>query len=181
MDPDKLKQLTEIFSNIGGDTKPIEKPKKQRKKREYNDDEREVMRERMAKMRALSLEKRQAKAEEKKKSPPKKQIVIDDELNLLKQELENLKLQLTNKPPIINDTPPIIEKPKLNLTNLLNKYNDTNKRSINDTKITNEIIIPDVCIKEVPPNIQDNKIAFITEPEPELSVNDIQKLFSRRY
>jgi hypothetical protein len=133
MDPEKLKQLSDIFANINVDSKGTEKPeKKQRKKREYTDEAKEKMRERMAKMREISLLKRQSKAEEKKKNPPKK---INDEVDELKKELENLKLKLSN----------------------------TNKTDINDNKNINTDNVAIICPEEIPPTIStNNKIINLT-------------------
>lgn len=190
MDAEKIKQLSEIFSNMSVDTKDTEKPeKKPRKKREYTDEQKEKMRERMAKMREASLLKRQAKAQEKKKNPPKK---INDEVDELKKELENLKLKLsdTNKTDIndnknINTDNVAIIRPEeipatistnnktIDLTNLFKQYK---KPVINNIKTCNEINKPvQHIIKE------------IKEPEPEpikpeylMHIDDINKLYGSK-
>lgn len=190
MDPEKIKQLSEIFSNMSVDSKDTEKPeKKQRKKREYTDEAKQKMQQRMAKMREASLLKRQSKAEEKKKNPPKK---INDEVDELKKELENLKLKLsdTNKTDIndnknINtDNVAIIRNEEIpatistnnkiiNLTNLFKQYK---KPVINNIKIPHDIVKP---IQHTVKEIEKPEPAKI-QPEYLTHIDDINKLYGSK-
>lgn len=106
----------------------------------------------MAKMREASLKKRQEKAIEKKKNPPKPKKKIDDEVDDLKNEIQELKKLLDNNKPVINDS-----------------------------KITNTDNVADVCIKKVSPNIQTNTNIdldlFFKDEKP--VINDIKTSYEK--
>lgn len=174
MDKEKLAKLAELFTNMSADDEPepvaepvAEKPakiKKERKKREYTADQKKEIDQRMAKMREISLAKRQATAIENKNNKPKKvreisKDVIEmkskmSDIDILKAEINELKTSLhksmESKQPITENKPVLSTPPK--------------KEPVKEQ--------PKPIIKLPPPPVEP--------PKPEPSVRDILNLYGKR-
>jgi len=171
MDKDKIKKLAELFTTMSADDKPAETPtekpdekapkeKKPRKKRTYTEEQKQELAERMAKMRAKSLEKRQARAVENKNNKPKK----------IQQEVKDIKTKMSDIDIVKNEIN--------NLKATISKSNEADKTPIKEPIKPVLSTMPEKAPKETAKPIV--KLPPPPPAKPEPSVRDILNLYGKR-